>query len=183
MERHRHPDTAVPAYGSPAWHALPQHHPHRDRATVLAAEAWHRYWSPEMRTLRAEQAEREIRARFRAVAFQLSAGMPERFIIGPTYRELEARRALHTTTGCGHPGCTNQVWVRHPFPPRWLDTDGFPAPATVRCPTHDIPGQAPDSGIPSPQDGALRPSTALSAPVPTATSRPGTRQAGEGTAA
>ncbi|WHT21913.1 hypothetical protein N8J89_12870 [Crossiella sp. CA-258035] len=187
MDRHWHPDAEVPAYGSPAWHALPEQHPHRHRALLLAAEAWRRYWSPEMVTLRAEEAEQQIRARLRALAFELSEAMPARFIIGPSYRELAARQMLRSILRCGQPACTELIEITHPFPARWLDTDGYPAPAAVRCPAHDTPGiadQAPESGVRSPRAGAVRPSTALSAPHSQGASRPARdRLAAEGTAA
>ncbi|MCK2238066.1 hypothetical protein [Crossiella sp. S99.2] len=188
MERHRHPDTAVPAYGSPAWHALPQHHPHRVRATVLAAEAWHRYWSPPMLRLRAEQTERDFRARLRAVGYDVAAAWADQHVIlGPSYRALTARRTLRTTTSCGRPGCAEPVTVAHPFPARWLDAEGWPNKELVRCPAHDAhttPNQNPESGVPQHQASAVRPSTGTSAPHLPSTSRPDrARPAAEGTAA
>lgn len=42
----------VPDYGTPEWAALPDADPAKVAATVVAAEAWRTYWSPEERAFR-----------------------------------------------------------------------------------------------------------------------------------
>jgi hypothetical protein len=98
------------AYGTPAWHALPDGHPDRHAATLAAAEAWLAWWQPAAVATRQaaldDRIDRAVAARLRAASHDLSA---------------EARRL-----GCSNDPFTGKTWqaiqrIRYPwlFDPNW----------------------------------------------------------------
>ncbi|MQA14426.1 MAG: hypothetical protein GEV09_09705 [Pseudonocardiaceae bacterium] len=118
-----------PAYGTDAWVALPDDHPGKWVAVLLAAECWRRYWTPDMRALRADAAERALRVRLRAMCRDLADGRDWRqHATAPSYAELERRRATPpeiVTVACVEPGCP-ATYSR----PAHLHRPGTPTP---RC--------------------------------------------------
>ncbi len=98
-----------PAYGTEAWAALPDDHPGKHAAVLLAAECWRRYWAPDMTALRAEATERDRRARLRQMSADLAEGLDwRRQATAPSYATLDARRArpaATVTVPCAEPGC------------------------------------------------------------------------------
>lgn len=126
-----------PAYGSRQWAALPADDPQRWAAVLLAAECWRRYWTPDMRALRADAAERALRARLRQMSWDLAAGLDwRRQARAPSYAELQRRRAQPpdtVTVACAEPGCP-ATYTR----PAHLTRPAQPAP---RCWHHGQPGE------------------------------------------
>lgn len=127
-----------PAYGSPAWAALPDEHPGKQAAVLHAAECWRRYWQPDITALRADAAERDLRARLREMSWDLSAGRDwRRAATAPSYAELERRRdqpPAVVTVACAEPGCPASFTL----PAHLARAPGSPTP---RCWGHTEPGE------------------------------------------
>jgi hypothetical protein len=88
-----------PAYGSPAWSALPDDHPHKARAVVEAAEAWRHHRRPEQIAQRLHDElnaiDHEASTRLKQLAldiYQAGAGRWHRITTGPTATEMHQRR-------------------------------------------------------------------------------------------
>lgn len=127
-----------PAYGSPAWAALPDEHPGKWAAVLHAAECWRRYWASDTRDLRAEATERDLRRRLREMSWDLSTDRDwRRAATAPSYAALEERRAqppATVTVACAEPGCP-ATFTR---PAHLTRPTGQPAP---RCWGHSQPGE------------------------------------------
>ena len=86
-----------PAYGSPAWAALPDTDPAKVRAVIDAAESWRRHCTPEAIAgrLRAEldAIDRAATARVKAAAEEVAGGLDwRRLQTGPDAAAMHRRR-------------------------------------------------------------------------------------------
>jgi hypothetical protein len=127
-----------PEYGTPAWDALPCDHPDRTRAVWEAAEAWCRYWKPEViaERLRTELdfIDRVTLERFKTASVDVSRVWDaSRLCAGPTHAELRRRRALVSRLACGI--CRRPVDVVHPLPDELAAR--LPDTSLVRCAAHE----------------------------------------------
>jgi hypothetical protein len=85
----------APAYGSPAWSALPSHDPRRTVALIMAAEQWRRHTAREAWLVHLAEEDpdewfRVVTADADAQARRIAPALARQ----PTHAELTARRAV-----------------------------------------------------------------------------------------
>lgn len=82
----------LPRYGSPAWSALPDLHPQKIAACVLAAECWHDHVTRLPERLHDEvMAAQQVQQAAEDASFAAMAGRVRRLALVPDMDELKAR--------------------------------------------------------------------------------------------